>query len=243
MAIVRCSDPDPSMLDMDVRGVETEDFISSMSSSESSSAKVLMSCSSTATHCSTKVLKEMCRLLDGPALLLLLVGGKSKFSPLLGVWLAELARRGGLFRLFLVRKMFESDLVLWGVGRSTEPSSESMSSSSLLVDSRIGEAGMGMVSISESVRCFRIGFFAGPPRCRITGRSMPKRSSVVATLRGRTGSTWAVCSGPYSQVTSESLSLECEVEGWRIEERYDDRRDNRSAMPSTVALQLALLTS
>jgi hypothetical protein len=77
----------------------------------------------------------------------------------------------------------------------------------------MGEAGMGMVSISERVRCFRIGFFTGP---ETTGRSIgwsiptpsiPSRSAVVASRGGRTGSTWAVCNGPYSHVTSESLSL------------------------------------
>lgn len=57
--------------------------------------------------------------------------------------------------------------------------------------SSTGELGMEVASISEIVRCLRIGFvvffFAAG-----LGRSMPSRSSVEATLGARTGSTLAV---------------------------------------------------
>lgn len=70
----------------------------------------------------------------------------------------------------------------------------------------MGDDGLGMVSISDNVRCFRIGF-EGVRVPLSVGRSIPNLSSVVATFIGRTGSTAAVCNGPYSHVTSESLSL------------------------------------
>lgn len=70
----------------------------------------------------------------------------------------------------------------------------SISSSFPEYDSRMGDAGIGIVSISERVRCFRIGFLTGP---ETTGRSIPtpsipSRSTVVASRGGRTGSTEAV---------------------------------------------------
>ena len=82
----------------------------------------------------------------------------------------------------------------------------SLPESSGRVASRMGDEGLGIVSISDNVRCFKIGFEGVRVPLRV-GRSIPNRSSVVATFIGRTGSTAAVCSGPYSHVTSESFSL------------------------------------
>ena len=70
---------------------------------------------------------------------------------------------------------------------------------------------MGIVSISDKVRCLRIGFLA-PGGRRTTGRSIPSRSSVVAVLGGGTASTLAVTNGPYNHVTSESFSLDMNFE-------------------------------
>lgn len=183
--------------------------ISSISSSES-----LWGCgkswSETAIHCSTNVLNEMCFFCPGS-----LSVGEEMGTVALGETLPEMGIRGGLLYLTAdvrLLAMLVSDFVwIKGGRRGPESSSEDTLSSSLLEASRMGEDGLGMVSISDSVRCLRIGLEglrAGPPGSLARlGLSMPSRSSVEAILRGLTGSTLAVWSGPYSHVTSESFSL------------------------------------
>jgi len=141
--------------------------------------------------CSTKVLKLICLLpVEGAS-----APGErwpSELSPIGG---ASLSGAKCLRPPVRTRTMFVSDFVWTSGGRPEEDSS----SSSCFVASRTGEEGWWMVSISDSVRCFRIGFlYAG---------SRPYLSSVDETFIGRTGSTCAVWRGPYSHVTSESFNL------------------------------------
>jgi hypothetical protein len=83
----------------------------------------------------------------------------------------------------------------------------------------MGELGFGMDNISLNVRCLRIGFVAlmAAAVALLSALDSPSLSSAVATLGGGTGST-AVWRGPYSQVTSESLSLSGRDErlAWRF---------------------------
>lgn len=153
--------------------------ISKISSSDSSCG--MSEGSSTAMTCSTKVLKLIWRLLFAECCSF---GG---VPPSMGVVLSEMGILGGdRFRIPpRDLTMFVSDFVWWSCGRSRSMASVSSPPS---VASKMGEEGVWMVSISERVRCFKMGFFTPGSRLNL--------SSAVATLSGRTGSTAAVWRGP-----------------------------------------------
>lgn len=208
LAMVRCSEFAEDVEEfLEREGLELRDdldellLISKTSSSESLSGGG-KSASLTAIHCSTNVLNEMCFFCVGS-----LSPGEVTGTAALGDTLPEMGIRGGdRYLTAEVRELaiLVSDLVCINAGRLIPtPSSEETSSSSLDA-SRMGEEGFGMVSISERVRCLRIGLDGA--RFGF-GLSIPRRSSVEDTFNGRTGSTFAVCKGPYNQVTSESFNL------------------------------------
>jgi hypothetical protein len=164
-AMVRCSDEAEEEC-LDIEGLDdrdellAEDRISSMSSSESLIR--LMGASSIATHCSTNVLNEMCFLpLGGGAGSPSIAdsGGTNVLVPLAPV---SGGNFGGFLSLTLVvrpPKMLVSDFVWSSIGRLPGlPISSTSLSLPKLLDSRIGDEGIGMVSISDNVRCLRIGF-------------------------------------------------------------------------------------
>lgn len=101
----------------------------------------------------------------------------------------------------LLRIKLVSDFVWLIEGRLDDEALDISSSSSGIVASRMGDECPGNVKSSDNVRCLRI------PGLTPDGRSILSRSSTGATFSGRTGSTAAVCNGPYNHVTSESFNL------------------------------------
>ena len=179
-----------------------------------------------AMHCSTKVLKLMClRFCPGT------VGGGESDWRRLETGGSAGARRGGESR----RKALEGpqrvtlvSLLVWRrEGRmglcgeaGSAPSDKICGASSSSESGGLskGERGNSEVRRSQMERCLRMGL-----------RTMPEsvgegRSSAAAAVGEGLGVGSAVWSGPYSQVTSESLSLETNV-------RPRERRSGRSDRP------------
>ena len=176
-----------------------------------------------AMHCSTNVLKLMClRFCPGTTE----EGGDSDWSKLEGGNSPAKfgATRGGESRrkarsapkrvMFVSLLVCSSDGRIGLCGKHGPPPSDKIcgpSSSSESGGLRAGENGNSEVSCSQMDRCLRMGLRTAAVTQSSVGEGEEGRSSAAAALGEGLGVGSAVWRGPYSQVTSESLSLRARV--------------------------------